>query len=72
MKTVSNLKEKEYLTVSEIQSWLGISQGAAYNLTHRKDFPVLRIGGAVRIPRVPFLAWVAAHTSNPMNYGDVA
>ena len=72
MKAVSNLNEKEYLTVSEIQSWLGISHGAAYNLTHRKNFPVLRIGSAVRIPRVPFLAWVAAHTSNPMNYGDVA
>lgn len=72
MKTVSNFKEKEYLTVSEIQHWLGISQGAAYNLTHRKDFPVLRVGGAVRIPKDPFLAWVADHTSNPMNYGGAA
>lgn len=72
MKTVSNLKEKEYLTVSDIQSWLGISQGAAYNLTHRKDFPVLRLGSAVRIPKIPFVAWLAAHTSNPMNYGGDA
>ena len=69
MKNGASLAEKDYLTVSEIQSWLGISQGAAYNLTHRKDFPVLRIGGAVRVPRIPFLAWVSAHTNNPMNYG---
>ena len=72
MKTVNNFHEKEYLTVSDIQSWLSISQGAAYNLTHRKDFPVLRIGSAVRIPRAPFLAWVEANTSNLLNYGGDA
>lgn len=70
MKTVSNLSEKEYLTVSEMWQWLGISQGAAYKLTHRKDFPVLRIGSAVRIPKIPFMAWVDTHTSNPMNFGS--
>lgn len=69
----NNLPEKEYLTVSDIQRWLNISQGAAYGLAHRKDFPVCRLGGAIRIPRTPFLAWVAANTSNPMKYGvDVA
>ncbi len=69
----STLSEKEYLTVSDVRTWLNISQGAAYGLTHRKDFPVSHFGGAIRIPRIPFLAWVAKNTSNPMNYGaDVA
>ena len=65
--------EKEYLTVADIQSWLNISQGAAYGLVHRKDFPVCRFGGIIRIPRLPFLAWIAENTHNPKNYGvDVA
>ena len=67
------LVTKEYLTVSDIQHWLNISQGSAYGLTHRKDFPVCRFGGSIRIPRVPFLAWVEANTSNPCQYGvDIA
>ena len=65
--------EHEYLTVAEIQRWLNISQGTAYGLTHRKDFPVCRFGGTIRIPRAPFLAWLEANTSNPRQYGaDVA
>ena len=69
----SNIFDKEYLTVSDVQHWLNISQGTAYGLTHRKDFPVCRFGGAIRIPRVPFLAWVAENTNNPRNFGaDVA
>lgn len=62
-------EQTEYMTVSEMQRYLNISQGAAYGLTHRKDFPVCRFGGIIRIPRVPFLAWVAANTSNPNGYG---
>lgn len=64
--------ESEYMTVSEMQRYLNISQGAAYGLTHRKDFPVCHFGSIIRIPRSPFLAWVAANTSNPNSYGSGA
>ena len=67
------LNDTEYLTVGDIQRWLNISQGTAYGLTHRQDFPVCRFGGSIRIPRTPFLAWLEAHTHNPGHYGsDVA
>ena len=66
---MTNLAEKDYLTVSDIKNWLNISQGAAYGLTHRRDFPVCHFGGAIRIPREPFLDWVAQNTHNPNNYG---
>lgn len=62
--------DKEYLTVADVRSWLNISQAAAYSLTRRKGFPVCHFGGAIRIPREPFLHWVAVHTSNPMCYGE--
>ena len=65
----NKLAEKEYLTVADIQHYLNISQGTAYGLTHRKDFPVCRFGGAIRIPRTPFLDWVADNTNNPKRYG---
>ena len=61
----STLSEKEYLTVSDVQHWLGISQTSAYELTHRKDFPVCRFGGTIRIPRKAFLAWVESKTHIP-------
>ena len=56
---------KDYLTVKDIQAYLNISQGKAYQLVHRKDFPVIRFGSCTRIPREMFLAWVEKHTHIP-------
>ena len=61
----SNNLKHDYLTVAEVKAYLNISQGAAYELVHRKDFPVCRFGGSIRIPKEPFLAWVAARTYVP-------
>ena len=44
-----------YLTVSDVSSYLNISKSQAYELVHRKDFPVSRFGGAIRVPRGLFL-----------------
>ena len=60
-----NIFSKEYLTVKEVQEYLSISQSKAYELSHRKDFPVCRLGGAIRIPRAAFLQWVQMHTYLP-------
>lgn len=54
-----------YLTISEVKNYLNISQSAAYELTHRKDFPVCRIGSSIRIPKEPFLAWIDMQTNIP-------
>lgn len=56
---------KQFLTIRDIQEYLNISKSAAYELTHRKDFPTCRIGGSVRIPRQAFLSWVEMNTSIP-------
>ena len=61
----SNNLKHDYLTVAEVKAYLNISQGEAYELVHRKDFPVCRFGGSIRIPKEPFLAWVAARTYIP-------
>ena len=56
-----------YLTVGDISSYLNISQSKAYELTHRKDFPVCRFGGSIRVPRDLFLQWVEKQTYVPAN-----
>ena len=55
----------EYLTIADIKNYLNISQAAAYELSHRTDFPVCRFGGCIRIPKAPFLAWIEAKTYLP-------
>ena len=55
----------DYMTVADVGSYLNISLSKAYELTHRKDFPVCRFGGSIRIPRVSFLIWVERMTYLP-------
>lgn len=54
-----------FLTIAEVQKYLNISQSAAYQLSRRKDFPVCRFGGTIRIPKDAFFAWVEARTYIP-------
>ena len=61
----SNNLKHDYLTVAEVRAYLNISQGAAYELVHRKDFPVCRFGGSIRVPKDTYLAGVAARTYIP-------
>lgn len=55
----------KYLTMSEVKDYLNISQSAAYELAHRKDFPVFRIGGCIRVPETEFMAWIDMQTCIP-------
>ena len=49
---MKNETNSSYLTVRDISEYLNISKSQAYELTHRKDFPVSRFGGAIRIPAI--------------------
>lgn len=55
----------EYMTVAEVSRHLNISLSKAYALTKRKDFPISRFGGSIRIPRSIFLTWVEQMTYLP-------
>ena len=55
----------EYMTVADVSTYLNISLSKAYALTRRKDFPVSRFGGSIRIPRSIFLTWVEQMTYLP-------
>lgn len=46
------------LSVQEIAIVLGISKTSAYELVRRKDFPVLKIGSRLVVPKEKFREWV--------------
>lgn len=56
--------ERLTMSVKEMAQELGISTPTAYDLTHRADFPTLRIGNRVRINREKLREWVNANTQN--------
>ena len=40
---------------------LGVSPSSAYELMHEPDFPVLRVGSRMVVPKEQFIQWVNAH-----------
>lgn len=62
--------QSEFLTMSEVKQILNISLASAYELTHRKDFPVCRFGGSIRVPRAALKLWIDQHTQMPKSLRD--
>lgn len=51
-----------WLTVKQTAQLLQLSEDVVYPLTHRADFPAVRIGRAIRIDRRRLEEWANAHT----------
>lgn len=51
-----------YLNADMVADLLGISHAGTYELMHEKDFPVLRIGSRMVVPREDFKRWAETHT----------
>ena len=56
------MNNHEYMSVADVGEHLNISLSKVYALTKRTDFPVCRLGDAIRIPRSSFLHWVEKMT----------
>lgn len=54
------------LSVAEAAKELGICTKNVYTLTHRADFPTVRIGQRIRISRAGLAEWVRAQEQNRM------
>ena len=46
------------LAVPDVAAVLGISRAAAYELARSKDFPALRIGTRIVVPKDKFINWI--------------
>ncbi len=46
------------LSVPDVAKVLGISRAGAYELAHSKEFPSMKVGSRIIIPKEKFLLWI--------------
>ena len=51
-----------FLNAATVAKVLGISPSSGYELIHEPDFPVLKIGSRIVVPKEKFVEWVSQHT----------
>ena len=51
-----------FLNAKTVAEVLRVSVAGAYELLHQEDFPVLRIGSRLVVPKEKFLSWVESQT----------
>ena len=51
-----------FLNAEMVAKVLGVSPSSGYELMHESDFPVLKIGSRMAIPKEKFVEWVSRHT----------
>lgn len=47
------------LSAEDVAAVLGISRTNAYALLHREDFPTLKIGKRLLVPKDRFIRWIS-------------
>ncbi len=72
IQEVENLKEAIYTSYEELPLFLnaetlakllGISLSSGYELMHEKDFPAIRIGSRLVVPKEKLQRWIDAKTA---------
>ena len=51
-----------FLNAAVVAKALGVAPSSAYELMHETDFPVLKVGSRIVVPKEKFVEWVAQHT----------
>ena len=51
-----------FLNAAMVAKVLGIAPSSAYELMHESDFPTLKIGSRIIVPKEEFVEWVEQHT----------
>lgn len=51
-----------FLNSELVAKVLGVSPSSAYELMHQPDFPVLRVGNRMVVPKEKFIQWVEGRT----------
>ena len=50
-----------FLNAETMAKVLGIAPSSAYELMHEADFPVLKVGNRMVVPKEKFVEWVERH-----------
>ena len=51
-----------FLNADTVAKTLGVSLSSGYELMHEKDFPTLKIGSRIVVPKESFIRWVEQNT----------
>ena len=51
-----------FLNAATVAKVLGVSPSSGYELMHEPDFPVLKVGSRLVIPKEKFVEWASQHT----------
>ena len=51
-----------FLNAVMVAKVLGIAPSSSYELMHEVDFPVLKVGSRIVVPKEKFIQWVERHT----------
>lgn len=51
-----------FLNAATVAKVLGVSPSSGYELMHEPDFPVLKIGNRLVVPKAKFVEWASQHT----------
>ena len=51
-----------FLNAENVAQVLGVAPSSCYELMHEADFPVLKIGNRMVVPKEKFIQWVETHT----------
>ena len=51
-----------FLNAELVGKVLGIAPSSSYELMHEVDFPVLKVGNRMMVPKEKFIQWVELHT----------
>lgn len=51
-----------FLNAETVAKVLGVSPSSGYELMHQPDFPTLRVGNRMVVPKEQFIRWVTEHT----------
>lgn len=58
--------EKLTMNVADLQQALGIGRAQAYELVNRADFPTIRLGRKIIIPKDGFMRWLERQTEKAL------
>ena len=52
-----------FLNAETVAKVLGVSPSTGYELLHQRDFPTLKIGNRIVVPKEQFIQWVNQNTN---------
>ena len=61
-RRLQTLRKQHHLSQEVVAKVLGVSPSSGYELMHEKDFPTLKIGNRIVVPKEQFISWVNQNT----------